>query len=113
MTGLNAAIPGLYLGDDRFIFGFLYELLQLDLFGLSAHEAKQALEAAFCEEHEGFHVAATWQSRLRNDYRNFFSHIPYLWPTNRELTFMDRSASIDAVMNRNRRTFQSFVAQAA
>lgn len=113
LTGLNAAIPGLYLGDDSYVIRFLYELLQLDLFGLTATEARQALEQSFCIEHEGLHVSSKWHTHLRNDYRNFFSHVPYLWQTNRTLSLMDRGASIDAVIRRNRQNFQSFMAQAA
>ncbi|MEM9137145.1 MAG: hypothetical protein AAGB01_07335, partial [Cyanobacteria bacterium P01_F01_bin.42] len=113
LTGLNAAIPGLYLGDDQYVIKFLYELLQLDLFGLSEIEAKQALKEAFCSEHEGLHVAADWQARLRNDYRKFFSYIPYLWRTNRDLACMEQGASIDAVIKRNRKNFQIFIDSAA
>lgn len=113
LTGLNAAIPGIYLDDDQYILRFLYELLQLDLFGLSAQEARQELEQAFCQEHEGLHVASLWHSRLRNDYRHFFSHLPFLWKKNRDLSFMDKGASIERVLQRNQSSFQTFVEQAA
>jgi hypothetical protein len=108
LQGLNAGIPGLYLKDEKFFMGFLYQLLQQPLFGLSAPEALQRIQECFGEEHEGLHVSAQWHQQLLNDHCRFFQEFSYLWPVNRDFRLMASGGKLDRVMAQNKILLQEF-----
>lgn len=108
LQGLNAGIPGLYLNDEKFFMGFLYQLLQLPLFGLSAPEALHTIQESFGTEHEGLHVSLRWHQQLLNDHRRYFQNFSYLWPVNRDFNLMASGGNLDKIMRRNQQVLLEF-----
>jgi hypothetical protein len=108
LGGLSGVLPHRYFADDFPIMELVYRLLQSPLFGMSASEALHWVEQCFCQDHEGFHVAARNRERLLRDLRHFFADVDYLWSTNREMKVMASRGSISDALQKNRQTFASF-----
>lgn len=106
MNALSGTVPGIFSPDHQYI-PLVYRLLQTPLFGMSPQDALNMTEQCFCQEHEGFHVAAKYHERALNDNRAYIKDLDYLSPANRELRIMS-SASISQSLRDNRRAFKKF-----
>ena len=95
------------LGDDGVALPHCYKILRSRVYGMSHPEAMEALEKVFCHEHDGFHLSAQLRDKFNRAIRRSLSDIDYLWPSNRELKFMDE-VTIDRVLEKNRQRFQKF-----
>ncbi|MGL5940001.1 MAG: hypothetical protein ACRC2S_06375 [Waterburya sp.] len=85
----------------------VYEMLRSPLFNLSAQEALQMVEDCFCQEHDGFHVAAKYHQRALKQNLEYLEDIDHLSGVNRELKVMN-SASISKSLQNNIKAFQEF-----
>jgi hypothetical protein len=103
---LSASVPGIF-SDDKFYMPLIYKMLQTPLFGLSAADALHVVEESFCQEHEGFHVAAKYHQRALSDNLKYVEGLNHLWPVNRELMVM-RTASMQKSLKNNISTFKRF-----
>jgi hypothetical protein len=108
LGGLSGVLPYRYFSDDHAIMELVYRLLQSPLFGMSAQDAIWWVERCFCQEHDGFHVAAKNRQRLLGDLRHFFVDVDYLWSVNRDMNMMAARGSISQALQKNRKTFESF-----
>lgn len=106
LKGISGAIPGCFAGDGSFVMPLIYKLLRTPLFGMSAQEALLMMEKCFCQEHEGFQVAAKYHQRLLSDLRKFLEGLDYLWPVNRELRLMASASSISKAIQNNKKAFK-------
>jgi hypothetical protein len=106
MDELSCAVPGIFANDAQYI-PFVYEMLRSSLFGLSHQEALLLIEKSFCQEHEGFQVAAKYHHRALTQNLEFVADLEYLNSYNRELRVM-ASASIDKAIKNNIAAFQRF-----
>ncbi len=104
LDNLACTVPGIFSDDSQYI-PLIYEMLQTDIFGMTQSEALDALEQTYCQEHEGFHVAAKYHSRALKQNREFVSDLEYLNATNRDLKVM-ASASIDKTIANNISVFR-------
>lgn len=103
---LSCAVPGIFADDSQYI-PLIYEMLRTDIFGMTSSEALEALEQTFCQEHEGFHVAAKYHDRALKQSLEFVSDLEYLNEVNRNLKVM-ASASIKKAIANNISAFQRF-----
>ncbi len=106
VNSLSCAVPGIF-SDDKYYMPLIYQMLQSQLFGLSSTDALKTIEQAFCQEHEGFHVAAKYHQRALSDNQKYVEGLDYLWPINRELKTM-ASASIPKSLQNNATAFKRF-----
>ena len=105
-NALSCAVPGIF-SDDAQYMPLVYEMLQSPLFNLSTQEALLLMEKSFCQEHEGFHVAAKYHHRAFTQNLEFVAGLDYLYPVNRELRVV-ASTSIDEAIKNNISAFQRF-----
>lgn len=105
---ISGTIPGCFAGDGTFVMPLIYKLLQTRLFGMSSQEALLMMEKCFCQEHEGFHVAAKYYARLRSDLCKYVEGLDYLWPVNREMGLMESESPIDKAVKNNIKDFKRF-----
>lgn len=106
LNHLSSAVPGIFSMDSDYM-PLVYKMLQTPLFGLAAPEALNVVKQAFCQEHEGFHVAAKYHQRALSDNQKYVEGLDYLWPVNRELKVMS-TASIPKALRNNVVSFQRF-----
>lgn len=106
LDNLSCTVPGIFSDDSQYI-PLVYELLQTDIFGMTQSEAMVALEQVYCQEHEGFHVAAKYHSRALQQNQEFVSDLEYLNDANREMKVM-ASAAIDKTVANNISVFRRF-----
>lgn len=108
LNGLSGVIINRFFGDDHFLMGYIYKLLQSPLFDMPAQEALSWMEKCFCHEHEGFHQSAKFHQRLLSDLRRFCDQLEYLWPVNREMRLMASGGSISKAIQNNVKVFKQF-----
>jgi hypothetical protein len=106
MNTFSGAVPGIF-SDDAAYMPLVYEMLRSPLFNLSAQEALQMVEDCFCQEHDGFHVAAKYHQRALKQNLEYLEDIDHLSGVNRELKVMN-SASISRSLQNNIKAFQEF-----
>ncbi|BAU67476.1 hypothetical protein STA3757_48980 (plasmid) [Stanieria sp. NIES-3757] len=110
-SGLSAISRYSFLGDSRYLIGFIYKLLKNPLFGMSDREALDWMEKCFCQEHEGFYLSAKYHQRLLLELRRFTDNFDYLWAVNREMKVMAAGGSVSTAIAKNTQTFKRFARQ--
>ncbi|BAZ29706.1 hypothetical protein NIES4074_21530 [Cylindrospermum sp. NIES-4074] len=108
LSGISATAPDRYYADDYSLMYFVYRLLQSPVFEMSTQDALYWMEKCFCQEHEGFQMAAKYHQRLRLDMCRFYENLDYLWPVNREMRVMATGGSVDKAVQNNIKLFQDF-----
>jgi len=103
---LSGAVPGIF-ADDSAYMPLIYDMLQTPLFGMSSAEALAMMEKCFCQDQEGFQVAAKYHHRAYTQNLEYLEGIDYLSPENRELKIMGQ-ASVDRTLKNNIAAFRKF-----
>jgi hypothetical protein len=106
MNKLSSTVPGIF-SDDTVYIPLVYRLLQTPLFSMSASEALEMLEKNFCQEHEGYHIAAKYHKRALTQNLEYVEGLDHLTSANRQLRVM-ASASIEQTLKNNMSAFRHF-----
>ena len=105
---LSAIIPDRHRSDDFSAIGFIYRILQSDIFGMNTKDALYWLEQCLCQEHQGLHQNVKFHQSLLHEFRRTFSSLDYLWTVNRKMTPMATGGKIEDAIKRNTKTFAQF-----
>ncbi|MGD1896235.1 MAG: hypothetical protein ACFB16_04690 [Phormidesmis sp.] len=106
MNELSVTVPGIFSQDEQY-FSTIYKMLQKPLFGMSSQEALNEMGKAYCQEHEGYHVAARYHARALAKNTEFVQDLDHLADFNRELKIMS-TASIEKAIRANTAAFRRF-----
>lgn len=106
--GLSCGLPARCFRDDVSFMHFMYQLLQSPIFEMSSSEALEWMRKSFCFEHEGFYVAQRHYQKFVANLRDFFGHLTYLWPVNRDMQLIDDWGTVEHGISASTKAFNEF-----
>lgn len=107
----NCSVNGIFWYEPA-IFATIYKILRSRVFGFEREAALEMMEASFCRENEGIHLAYKTHVLARESYEQYLHGLDFLTADNKALSVMKQS-SVARYLETNRKAFARFRAQAA